>query len=652
MVLDPGSPFGRYRILTRLGVGGMASVYHAFQAEPRREVALKIISPELAAQPTFRARFRREADVLAHLEHPNILPIYESGEVDGQLYICYRYIRGGTLKELLTQPLPVAQVLPLLAPVAAALDFAFGQGVIHRDIKPANILLTLPDAQGRRTPVIADFGIARLLESAFSGEDAAPRPDDGASLTQAGVGLGTPAYMAPEQVLGKPLDGRVDQYALAITAYQLLTGAVPFSATTPVEVAFMQVNAPLPLPGTRNPAVTPALEQVLLKALAKAPADRYPTSSAFIAALAAAAQDTATPAAPPARGADATPSAAAGTPSPAAAAQAQAPPQPAPVSARTSAPRGRRWPLLVAGGAAAVVLGAIALVAVRGSGGTGTNRTHGSPQRVGSRGQTAPSAVIPAAAGAPASVPVATGAAPRAAARAALLTPTPASAAAASPATSPTTARSAAVAAATATGLPGVLLGARLWPPAANASGVDLLAKDSGDPRVAFTVEAGAFVMRGQNLQMGTWATNVPGTYADVVLSLDVALQTSAADSGMTVRCRATNQGLSFYALRVLATGAVEIFRRDNQTTVVPLANAPDLPKVAPLRTDGSVNHVELACVGTTITAAINGVRVVLVHDDTYATGTLVLGLYGSGTLDGRFSNLAVTAATLTPPAR
>ena len=320
MVMIPGVMFGRYRILDRLGSGGMASVYRAFEPTPPREVALKLIDASLAQDPIFRARFRREAAVLAALEHPNIVPIYTTGEEDGQPYICYRYIRGGTLKDVLGQPLQLQKVVALLTPVAEALDFAHRHGVVHRDIKPANILLTPGDDSSSPTPIVADFGVARLLEQsaadvravATSGQPVAadgtlivhssgveetlnmrsPTTGEqtmtGAGLTQVGVGLGTPAYMAPEQVSGQSIDGRADQYALAITAYQLLTGTVPFQASTPIEVAFMQVHEPLPPPSQHGIELPAAAEQALLKALAKDPADRRANCAAFVAALAAA----------------------------------------------------------------------------------------------------------------------------------------------------------------------------------------------------------------------------------------------------------------------------------------------------------------------------------------------------------------------------
>ncbi len=282
-VLEAGAEFGPFRILGVLGVGGMGSVYHAFQANPPRDVALKVIGTDLAAQPTFRARFKREAEVLARLEHPNILPLYETGEIDGRPYICSRYVRGGTLKDLLDRVLTAAEAAALLEPVAEALDFAHGRGVIHRDIKPSNILLTEPDARGRRAPIVADFGLARLLEA---GPANGP---DGAPLTQIGMGLGTPSHMAPEQVLGYPLDGRADQYALAITTYQLLTGMVPFAAATPSETAIMQVREPPPPPSRHNRQINAAVDDVILRGLAKPPEQRYARCSDFIAALAEAA---------------------------------------------------------------------------------------------------------------------------------------------------------------------------------------------------------------------------------------------------------------------------------------------------------------------------------------------------------------------------
>jgi sugar lactone lactonase YvrE len=276
MVVADGTNFGGYRIDGELGEGGMATVYRAYQPSLRRTVAIKVIGAHLAGQVDFQARFRREAEVLARLEHPNILPVYDYGEQDGQAYIVYRYVGGGTLRDRLKGPLPLEAVERLLGPVADALDFAHSQGVVHRDIKPTNILLT-----EQEVPIVADFGLARLLEA----ENAAAGRDLTAQLTQAGMGLGTPSYMAPEQAQGSNVDGRADQYALGIVAYQMLTGSVPFIAETPLAVALKHVTEPLPSPRSRYPAIAEAAEQALLRALAKDPAGRFADCRSFVRAL-------------------------------------------------------------------------------------------------------------------------------------------------------------------------------------------------------------------------------------------------------------------------------------------------------------------------------------------------------------------------------
>jgi serine/threonine protein kinase len=241
-----------------------------------KSVAIKVIGSHLAGQGNFEARFRREAEVLARLEHPNILTVYDYGQQDGQPYIVYQYVGGGTLKDLMGQAMPVDQVLTFLTPVASALDFAHQRGIVHRDVKPSNILLT-----EEKTPVIADFGIAHVLAPEQGGTaDEAPT-----QLTQVGTVLGTVAYMSPEQIQDQPIDGRTDQYALGVMAYQMLTGSIPFGGSL-TEVAYKQVKELPPSPSGRNPSVSRALERVLLKALAKNPNERFPSCSAFTSALA------------------------------------------------------------------------------------------------------------------------------------------------------------------------------------------------------------------------------------------------------------------------------------------------------------------------------------------------------------------------------
>ncbi len=275
MPLEPGAEFGAYRIRGTLGAGGMATVYKAYEPQLDREVAIKVISGELAADPQFRARFTREAQVLARLEHLHILPIYAVGVAEERPFIVYRYIGGGTLARRLGRPLGGAEAIALLRPIADALDFAHSRGIVHRDVKPGNVLLTEAGV-----PIVADFGLAHLLEAGREGTE------HSLALTQAGLTLGTPTYMAPEQVEGAGIDGRADQYALAVVAYQMLTGTVPFTAPTPMGVAARQLRDPLPPPSSRNAALDSEVDAVLSRALAKLPAERFPSCTAFVAALA------------------------------------------------------------------------------------------------------------------------------------------------------------------------------------------------------------------------------------------------------------------------------------------------------------------------------------------------------------------------------
>jgi serine/threonine protein kinase len=263
-----GRSIGQYRIVEQLGIGGMATVYKAYQPAMDRYVAIKVPPDYLARDPSFRARFLREAKTLAHLEHPHILPVYDAGEDDGLPYFVMRCIEGGTLREMIASgPLPLNQALRIVEEVAEALGYAHRQGVTHRDVKSANVLV---DQNG--VALLTDFGIAKVLEESNQ-------------LTGTGVALGTPYYMAPEQVQGKPVDGRTDIYSLGVMLYELVTGRRPFVAETPLAVAMMHVNDPLPLPRLVNPAVPEAVERIILRAMAKDPADRFQTADEFASAL-------------------------------------------------------------------------------------------------------------------------------------------------------------------------------------------------------------------------------------------------------------------------------------------------------------------------------------------------------------------------------
>src|SRR5579859_7465270 len=262
--------FGRYQLLGLLGRGGMGSVYEAEQLNMRRRVAFKVLDPALTRQPDFVERFHREVETIAHLEHPNILPVYDSGEDDdGMLYLVMLLVRGGTLKDRLHReppPWPARQVLKLAQQVLAALDAAHQQGIIHRDIKPDNILL-----HGERA-LLADFGIAKLMQG-----------DPG--LTVVGTFVGTPDYAAPEQVLALPLDGRSDLYAFGIVLYELLTGRVPYRADTPMGVALQHVQGMLPPPWEMNPSLPLPLARVLVRALAREREQRYASGPELAEAL-------------------------------------------------------------------------------------------------------------------------------------------------------------------------------------------------------------------------------------------------------------------------------------------------------------------------------------------------------------------------------
>src|SRR6266849_7452112 len=265
-----GGGVGRYQLLGLLGRGGMGSVYEAEHLSLRRRVALKVLDPALTHQPDFVERFHREIETIAHLEHPNILPVYDSGEDDGLLYLVMLLVRGGTLKDRLQlepPPWPARQVLKMAQQVLAALDAAHQQGIIHRDIKPDNILL-----HGDRA-LLADFGIAKLMQG------------DAAGLTIVGTFMGTPDYAAPEQVLALPLDGRSDLYAFGVVLYELLTGRVPYRADTPMGVALQHVQGMLPAPSEMNPNLPLPIAQVLVRALAREREQRYASGPEMAEAL-------------------------------------------------------------------------------------------------------------------------------------------------------------------------------------------------------------------------------------------------------------------------------------------------------------------------------------------------------------------------------
>jgi len=263
-----GQTIGPYKITERIGEGGMAVVYKGYQQSLNRYVAIKVLRSELAQDEQFVTRFRREALAVAELSHPNILHVYDAGVTQNFYYIVMAYVDGGSLKDLINQgPLEMDYAASLAAQLADALDHAHKQGIVHRDVKPNNVLIT---RDGR--PLLTDFGIAKALH-------------ESQGLTRTGTSIGTPEYMAPEQIQGQKVDGRTDIYALGIVLYEMLVGWAPFSATTPVAALYKQVNEPPPPMRQINVNIPDWLEAVVVKSLAKRPQDRYQRGSEFAEAL-------------------------------------------------------------------------------------------------------------------------------------------------------------------------------------------------------------------------------------------------------------------------------------------------------------------------------------------------------------------------------
>jgi beta-lactam-binding protein with PASTA domain len=258
---------GRYRVLERLGSGGMADVYCAEDTELGREVALKLLYRRFAEDAEFVERFRREASSAAGLQHPNIVGVFDRGEWDGTYYIAMEYLRGHTLKQLVREhgAMPPDLAVDITIQVLRAAKFAHKRGIVHRDIKPHNVIL---DEEGRAK--VTDFGIARAGAS---------------DMTETGSIMGTAQYLSPEQAQGQPVSPRSDLYSIGVMLYELLTGKVPFDAESPVTIALKHVSEPPVPPSRLNPAVPPALDAVVLRALEKEPARRFADADGFAAAL-------------------------------------------------------------------------------------------------------------------------------------------------------------------------------------------------------------------------------------------------------------------------------------------------------------------------------------------------------------------------------
>src|ERR687883_186847 len=259
---------GRDKIVRKLGTGGMANVYLAEDQELGRRVAIKILDNRHAADDSFIERFRREAKNAAGLSHPNIVSIYDRGEAEGTYYIAMEYLDGRSLKELIVArgPAPIPVSIDYARQILAALRFAHRNGIVHRDIKPHNVLV---DAEGRVK--VTDFGIARAGAS---------------QMTEAGSIIGTAQYLSPEQAKGAPVDETSDLYSVGVVLYELLTGVVPFSGESPVEIAMKHLSATPEPPSAKRSDIPHYLDMIVLRALGKDPAERYQSAEEMDADLA------------------------------------------------------------------------------------------------------------------------------------------------------------------------------------------------------------------------------------------------------------------------------------------------------------------------------------------------------------------------------
>ena len=264
-----GQQIGQYQVISLLGRGGMATVYRARQPSMGREVALKAIKAEFMGETEFMDRFQQEVKTVAALGHPHILKVFDYGEVNGSPYLVMELLNGGSLADLLRNgppPRPIA--IRMADQIGSALDYAHRRGIVHRDLKPQNVLL-----DEDRNAFLTDFGIAKLLNQTKR-------------MTSTGTIMGTPAYMSPEQWQGKAIDSRSDVYAFGIMLFELVAGRVPFDSDTPFALMHKHVNEPPPLLSDSTTGVSPAVDAVITRALAKDPANRFATAGELSEAFA------------------------------------------------------------------------------------------------------------------------------------------------------------------------------------------------------------------------------------------------------------------------------------------------------------------------------------------------------------------------------
>ncbi len=268
-MFEIGETVGPYQIVSQLGQGGMATVYKAYQPNLDRYIALKVMHEAFKEDTNFLTRFEREAKLVAKLEHPNIIQVYDYAEHKGNPYLVMRFVEGQTLKARMKEgPLSIARITQIVQGVGGALDYAHQLGVLHRDIKPSNIMLS-KDGE----VYLTDYGLARMAQA-------------GESTMSRDMMMGTPQYISPEQAKGDhELDGGTDIYSFGVVIYEMIVGRVPYSADTPYAIIHDHIFTPLPMPTVVNPQVPELVENFLLKALAKERKDRFPTASDMVRAF-------------------------------------------------------------------------------------------------------------------------------------------------------------------------------------------------------------------------------------------------------------------------------------------------------------------------------------------------------------------------------
>jgi serine/threonine protein kinase len=268
MTISPGDNVGPYHVIEPLGQGGMATVFKAYHRTLDRYVAIKVLHPAFKEDPNFLQRFNREARIVAKLDHPNIVPIYDFAEHEGTPYLVMRYVEGKTLKAVLREGmLEIPRALAIMHPIAAALSYAHAQGVLHRDIKPSNIIRA-----NDGHIYLTDFGLARIAQA-------------GDSTISQDMLIGTPQYISPEQARGESASDCSDVYSLGVVLFEMFAGRVPFNADTPFAIIHDHIYTPLPLPTSIKPDLPVEIEKVLLKALAKEPSARYASATDLMTAL-------------------------------------------------------------------------------------------------------------------------------------------------------------------------------------------------------------------------------------------------------------------------------------------------------------------------------------------------------------------------------